>query len=262
MAATLKRLKSVTSAIAGAMVTLCWGLLVIIFLPLSGVTADHKSSLSDQERPSADRQVVMNITTDIEQPAKISVIRRADFRGEYRSNVAQQIADWVVHFGDNLGMPFVIIDKTDARVFVFHADGRLHGAAPVLLGLAVGDDVVPGIGNKKLSEILPNERTTPAGRFLARLGPNFNKKEVLWVDYENSVSLHRVVTNNPVERRIQRLATPTPTDNRISYGCINVPVEFFDAVVSPTFRDKNGMVYVLPETRSIGEIFKQYYDVQ
>jgi hypothetical protein len=158
-------------------------------------------------------------------------------------------------------MPFVIVDKIDAKVFVFYADGQLRGAAPALLGLARGDSSIPGIGNRKLSEIRPEERTTPAGRFVASLGYNFNGKDVLWVDYKNAVSLHRVITNNPKERRLERLATPTPLDKRISYGCINVPANFFDNVVKPAFTRTYGIVYVLPETRSIGEIFKSYYDV-
>ncbi len=171
------------------------------------------------------------------------------------------MADWVIDSGDNRGMPFAIVDKTDAKVFVFDAHGRLRGAAPVLLGLARGDYPVLGIGDRKLSDISPEERTTPAGRFVASLGYNFSGKDVLWVDYKNAVSLHRVITNNPKERRLERLATPTPLDKRISYGCINVPAKFFDNVVKPAFTRTYGIVYVLPDTRSISEIFKSYYDV-
>ena len=56
----------------------------------------------------------------------------------------------------------------------------------------------------------------------------------MWVDYDAAVSMHRVITSNPAERRLQRLASPTPKDNRISYGCINLPAAFFDKVLSPT----------------------------
>lgn len=175
---------------------------------------------------------------------------------------ARHMAGWVMDSGDNRGMPFAIVDKTNAKVFVFDAHGRLRGAAPALLGLARGDYAVPGIGDRKLSNIRPGERTTPAGRFVASLGYNFNGKDVLWVDYKNAVSLHRVITNNPRERRLERLASPTPLDHRISYGCINVPAKFFDNVVKPTFTGTDSIVYVLPETRSIGEIFKSYYDVE
>jgi hypothetical protein len=139
----------------------------------------------------------------------------------------------------------------------------LSGPAPqpTSTGFPAWSDAVPGVDNRQLSDIRPEERVTPAGRFLATLGYNFKGKDVLWVDYEDAVSLHRVITNNPKERRLERLATPTRRDKRISYGCINVPATFFDNVVLPTFTGTKGVVYVLPETRSISEIFESYYDV-
>lgn len=176
--------------------------------------------------------------------------KRANFERESASHLARRKADWVVASGDNHRMPFVIVDKADAKVFVFYADGRLRGAAPALLGLAIGDDAIPGIGFRKLSSIRPEERTTPAGRFVAALGINLHGKEILWVDYDGAVSIHPVVTTKPEERREQRLGTPTPLDNRISYGCINVPAKFFNNVVRPAFTGTNGIVYVLPENRS------------
>ena len=184
--------------------------------------------------------------------------KRANFEQERASHEARHVADWIVDSGDNLRMPFVIVDKTNAKVFVFNPDGRLHGAASALLGLALGDDAVPGIGKRKLSSIRPEERTTPAGRFVAAMGRNLYGKEILWVDYDGAVSLHPVVTTNPKERRAQRLATPTSHDKRISYGCINVPVKFFQNVVRPAFTGTNGIVYVLPEIRTVREVFASY----
>jgi len=184
--------------------------------------------------------------------------RRANFLQESASRDARHVADWVVDSGDSRGMPFAIIDKADAKVFAFDADGRLRGAAAALLGLARGDDTVPGIGERKLSSIRPDERTTPAGRFVAALGRNMHGEDVLWVDYESALSLHRVITGNPKDHRAQRLATPTPLDNRISFGCINVPKEFYESVVSKIFAGTNGIVYILPETRSPGKVFASY----
>lgn len=184
--------------------------------------------------------------------------KRADSALEPMSHEARYMADWVVDSGDNLGLPFTIVDKTDAKVFVFYADGRLRGAAPALLGLATGDDGVPGIGNRALSTIRPEERTTPAGRFVAALDRNLHGKEILWVDYAGAISMHPVLTTKIKERRLQRLATPTPHDNRISYGCINVPAKFFENVVRPAFSGTNGIVYVLPETKLSQEVFGSY----
>ena len=184
--------------------------------------------------------------------------KRANFAQAQPSREARHVADWAIDSGDNGGMPFAIVDKANARVFVFNAGGQLRGAASALLGLAVGDDSVAGIGQRKLSSILPEERTTPAGRFVAALDRNLQGKEILWVDYETAISLHPVVTSNTKERRAERLATPSPLDNRISYGCINVPAGFFANVVSPAFNGTDGIVYVLPETRSAYAVFGAY----
>jgi hypothetical protein len=180
---------------------------------------------------------------------------RADFAGEPASGDARRMADWVVRANDNGAMPFVIIDKVAAKVFVFDPRGRLSGAAPALLGLSRGDDIVPGIGDRKLANIGPRDRTTPAGRFVASLGHDLGEKDVLWVDYGSGVALHRVITTNRREHRLQRLASASPLKRRISYGCINVPAAFYDAVIDPAFAATSGVVYILPETRSIERVF-------
>jgi hypothetical protein len=201
-------------------------------------------------------------STTEKEPVVAHRAKRANFERERASQDARHVADWVVDSGDNRRVPFVIVDKINAKVFVFDANGRLRGAARALLGLAIGDDAVPGIGNRKLSSIRPDERTTPAGRFVAALGRNLHGKEILWVDYDGAVSMHPVITSKPEERRAQRLATSTTLDKRISYGCINVPPRFFENVVRPAFNKTNGIVYVLPEIRSAREVFTSYYDVE
>lgn len=184
--------------------------------------------------------------------------RRANFHQEKPSADARHVADWVVDSADSAGMPFIIVDKVDARVFVFERDGRLRGASPVLIGLALGDQSVPGIGSRKLSTIRPDERTTPAGRFVAALDRSLGGEEILWVDYDSGVALHRVKATLPKERRLQRLESAWPLEHRITYGCINVPVEFYDKIVSPAFTGTNGVVYVLPDTRPVREVFGSY----
>ena len=189
--------------------------------------------------------------------------RHANFDQERPSAEARHVADWVVDAGDNHAtdsrpLPFVIVDKKDARVFVFDAQGQLLGAAAALLGQARGDDAIPGIGDRALSSIRPEEKTTPAGRFVASLGESTRGEDVLWVDYAGAVSMHRVITTNPKERRAHRLATATPLDNRITYGCINIPKKFYEDVVRAAFTRTYGIVYVLPETRSNQAVFASY----
>ena len=73
--------------------------------------------------------------------------------------------------------------------------------------------------------------------------------------YDAAVSMHRVLTTNPAERRLERLATPTHEDNRVSYGCINLPKAFYEDVLAPTVRSGGAIIYVLPETRPLHQVF-------
>ena len=180
---------------------------------------------------------------------------QADAAEREASPAVQRLKSWVLETGDHQGLPFVLIDKVNARVFAFNPDGRLLGATPVLLGLARGDIAPPDIGDRPLSAIAPEERITPSGRFLASIGENLSGKSILWIDYAGALSLHPVVTARPADRRLQRLTTPTSEDNRISYGCVNVPPAFYEDVIATAFRDTAGIVYILPESLSMAEVF-------
>ncbi|MCY7388316.1 MAG: hypothetical protein LH481_09675 [Burkholderiales bacterium] len=164
-------------------------------------------------------------------PKMAPVARVADFGAEKPSPDARHVADWIAASAYNGGMEFFTIDKKSARLYAFDADARLRDTSAVLLGLAVGDDSVPGIGTRPIAKVKPYERTTPAGRFVAQRGHNTQKEDVVWVDYDAAVSMHRVRTTNPRDKRLERLATATVADNRISYGCINVPAEFYNTYV-------------------------------
>lgn len=182
----------------------------------------------------------------------------AHFGLEKPSRDVRHLADWVAGSRDTAGGAFVIVDKKNARVYVFDGEARLRGAAPVLLGSAIGDDSVPGIGSRAIADVLPRERTTPAGRFVAERGHNARGEDVVWVDYEGAVSIHRVLTTNAGERRLERLATEAADDNRVSYGCINVSVAFYEAFIRPIFVARKGLVYILPEVKSVQAVFGSY----
>lgn len=172
-----------------------------------------------------------------------------------RSEAATRVADWIAASGDNRALPYIIIDKKAAALFLFDAKGKPRGEAPVLIGVAAGDDATPGIGSKNLAEIGPAERTTPAGRFLAKFGFAAGRQRVLWVDYATSVALHPIPKGTRKERRRERMLSPTAEDNRITFGCINVPIAFYGKSVRPLFQRKGGYVYVLPDTKPLEEVF-------
>ncbi|MGP7796994.1 hypothetical protein [Sphingomonas sp. CLY1604] len=172
------------------------------------------------------------------------------------SSSAMRVADWIAASRDNRGLPYVIIDKDSASLILLDGAGRELGRTPVLVGIAIGDDATPGVGSKNLSEIGPAEKTTPAGRFLAKFGPAAGHQRVLWVDYATSVALHPVpVPGKKSEHRRERMLSPTPDDNRITFGCINVPAAFYTKSVKPLFGRRGGYVYILPDTKPLETVF-------
>lgn len=168
---------------------------------------------------------------------------------------ATRVMNWVGGSGDNHKLPYIVIDKVAARAFLFDGKGKRLGDAPVLVGIATGDDATPDVGKKSLAALGPAEKTTPAGRYLAKFGVAAGQQRVLWVDYATSVALHTIPTGNPKEKRRERMLSATAGDNRITFGCINVPKAFYSGKVSPQFRRKGGYVYVLPDTKSLEDVF-------
>ena len=177
--------------------------------------------------------------------------------GQKVSDTVIALAGWVVATKDSQGYPFAVIDKAAAQILVFGGDGRLRGAAPGLFGSALGDHTAPGIAGLALREIPGRDRTTPAGRFVGGFGPSTDAGRVLWVDYDSSVSMHPMATGVPAERRAERLASPTPDDNRITHGCINVSPEFYERVMLSTF-ERGGVFYILPDAASLAETFPEF----
>ena len=178
-----------------------------------------------------------------------------DFGAERASDDARFAARQVIATADHDQRPFAIVDKREARLYVFDVAGRLTGASTVLLGLAPGDTAIADIARRHPASLAPHERSTPAGRFESQPGHNDKGEAIVWVDYAASFAIHRLRPSPAHERRTDRLASITPDDNRISLGCIVVPVAFYEAVVEPALGRQRGVVYVLPETRPAQAMF-------
>lgn len=189
------------------------------------------------------------------QPAVMALSRSADLGGTAVPDRVRRIADWSAARQDHAARPFVIVDKPGAQLYLFDGVARLQAHTPVLIGSARGDLTAPGLGLKAIADVLPAERTTPAGRFNGELGHNLTGEEVVWVDYEAAVSMHRVRLHKPAERRAERLASASLDDNRISYGCVNVPAAFFEARLLPVFATRSAVIYVLPDQLSLEQVF-------
>ncbi|HZV93269.1 MAG TPA: hypothetical protein VFF72_08625, partial [Caldimonas sp.] len=106
-----------------------------------------------------------------------------------------------------------------------------------------------------IADIRPAERTTAAGRFVTVPGHDTKGHRVVWIDYAAGLSMHTVVTDVPAERRLQRMASADPAEHRISYGCVNLPARFFEDVAAPAFAKGRGVIYILPDTRRLEDVF-------
>lgn len=221
--------------------------MIKVFLALAGFALTASVSARSAELPQASQLATAEAKGAETKDAAI------------RSEAATRVADWVAGSGDNAALPYIIIDKQAASLLLFDAKGKSLGQVPILIGVAVGDEATPGIGSKNLAEIGPAERTTPAGRFLAKFGLAAGKQKVLWVDYATSVALHPIPTGNQKERRRQRMLSPGIDDNRITFGCINVPSLFYSKSVRPLFQKKGGYVYVLPDTKPLEAVFPRLH---
>jgi hypothetical protein len=161
---------------------------------------------------------------------------------------------WIAASKDNAGKPFVVVDKVNAQVYAFTPFAQLKATAPVLLGAGQGDKaLVPQ--DAPMSAMPPSKRITPAGRYVSKLVIDNHGKVVLLVDGPNLITMHIVAKGTPAQRRAERLASVGSDDNRVSFGCVNVPPAFFTTVIDPDFRPAQGIVYILPEKTTPGQMF-------
>jgi hypothetical protein len=181
-------------------------------------------------------------------PAVALAAAAPDFGGERVAADVRQLAQAVLASGDHGSRPFAIVDKQEARLYVFNARGRLRGASAVLIGQAPGDDSAADVGDRAQTGYVPlPERTTPAGRFMSEPGRNSEGEPVVWVDYNAAFAIHRLRPGASRALREARLASSSPADRRVSWGCVVVPVKFYVDVVERLLGRSPGVVYVMPE---------------
>ena len=157
----------------------------------------------------------------------------------------------VLETADHRELPFAIVDKRAAMVMVFRADGTLAGLSLALLGRDTGDDSVPGVGERaQKSRLRIGDRTTPAGRFESQPGQNLAREPIVWVDYSNALSIHRLRPGPSRQGREIDLTSMNLRDKRRSDGCVVVPELFYTTVIEPVLGRSRGILYFMPESSS------------
>ena len=167
------------------------------------------------------------------------------------------IANHALNTGN--GSAFMVIDKPNATLYAYDKEGNLVGTTAALTGKAFGD--VATDANKAIEDYTDTDKITPAGKFTGNFSFNEDYGSVValaeTVNEQTFVAVHRTYLGNPSEKRAERLATPTVADNRVSYGCINVPSEFYDSVVAEYFVNPS-QIYVMPDQSDA----KKFFNVQ
>jgi hypothetical protein len=159
------------------------------------------------------------------------------------SPAANTVNAWIQSSKDNKGKAYLIADKQSGEIHIVSPNGTIEATAPALYGRTIGDSKVFG--------------ETPAGIFTvqqtsAPASYGGDIQQFATAADGSIYAVHRVLTNNK-QNRIERLATPTAADNRISLGCINIPADLYNKYLSGKFE---GKLYVLPDQRSLGEVFQ------
>jgi hypothetical protein len=187
-------------------------------------------------------------------PANINISfdKETDFGGVSYSENVKDASDWILNSSNNEGKPYLVADKVNGLIYVFDKNGKLKKRTYAIFGKDQGDVIQDG------------KFITPAGVYKTSVDNNVSEPYYggTTVDFldkgETVLAIHRVYLAKPSEKRLDRLKSKDPSDNRISHGCINVTDQIYDNIIYPEFNSANGgMVYILPETKQGNKIVER-----
>ena len=151
-------------------------------------------------------------------PGTRGFVRRSASARQHVSDTVIEFAGWVVATGITT-LSFAIIDKPPHRSWcsVPWPSSR-RGAG--LFGSGGRRSYCPRHRRSRASrDPRPGSAPTPAGRFVGGFGPSIDAGRVRgWTTFP--VSIHPIATGPSGRRRAERLASPSPDDNRVTHGCI------------------------------------------
>lgn len=210
-------------------------------------------------QPLVINESVISETIDVraEVPSN-AIARMSPAAQEVYSTLYPAIKDKLVA-NDKL---MLIVDKPNARLFVFRPDGSLLIDKKVLLGKTKGDYY------KGNSDVVAN-RITPAGLFNlglrdatrsegeARTAGEYDFKKVFVldkaIDGEYSVTLFHSVWTHEADgqQRLNALKTEDPANSRYSFGCINVDKATYGSLVNNHLSQMDGAaMFVVPDNQA------------
>ena len=145
-------------------------------------------------------------------PRQHAAAVESELAREAASPDVRDVVQWSVSRHDHAGLPFVVIDKSQARIYAFDPQGRLRGTAPVL---------VDGSGTNGI----------PAGRFTAEPLAGPGPSAVVWANGGTRVA-------------VWSGEAPEPGG---ASAALQVAPEFWHECVA-ALRTQPSIAYVLPQT--------------
>ena len=170
-------------------------------------------------------------------PADISVIERTEVAPDFVKEMSLEGKAQYYKLLDSAkktGKHFILLDKPSSAFYVVDNNGKILLHSSALHGFSRGDVLPQGVIS--LDDMTDAQKVTPAGIFQLKYTPkesmdigsqslySLGRLDLVGAKTGNAViAVHQVYKGTPTEKRIERLETPSPEDNNISYGCINVP---------------------------------------
>ena len=183
-------------------------------------------------------QQTIEVTQEVPKAAKAQMSKTAQAVYSAMAPVAMKSGKW-----------FIIADKPNGMLHIFKEDGSHALSDAALYGKDKGDVL------DAISSLEGGPKITPAGKFTMKEVPGKYAGKVSLMlmesqDYTGYIAVHAADTSNQSENRLDRLASTTTEDNRISYGCINTNHDTFINKIKPNISKLDGgMMFILPDAQ-------------
>ena len=147
--------------------------------------------------------------------------------------------------------PTITVDKKAGTISVYYPDTDKTITEPALIGKVKSDT----LNMATYDNLVKSDYVTPAGTFeiVKMFSWRLNEPMLTFIRGKEAVSaIHPLWMGNPDQKRVQRLQSPTPEDNRITGGCINVDSKFFYSVLDK-LPDHGVELKILPEWTNLNK---------
>lgn len=122
--------------------------------------------------------------------------------------------------------PTLTVDKSLGKLIIYYPDTKSTVETPVLTGASKEDYLNLSIYNNDM----PHDSITPIGTYITHHMYSTKLEEPILsfiTGFTKIAAIHPLWMENPNQKRVNRLKSPTPFDNHITNGCINIDPKFF-----------------------------------